>query len=115
MPLLTRFGDLGMPRAEARAWVNNEGPDCRGTGPGGRVFLLSDPEGLSPRYGLLLGGGAAAAGVGVGIAIAVVEVEVVADGVVVVVVASCRQWPFASGCASHGSADTDTGTDSVCA
>jgi hypothetical protein len=33
-----------IPRAEAKAWVSREGPDCLGMGPGPRAFLLLEAE-----------------------------------------------------------------------
>lgn len=33
-----------IPRAEAKAWVSKEGPDCLGMGPGPRAFLLLGAE-----------------------------------------------------------------------
>jgi hypothetical protein len=33
-----------IPRAEAKAWVSREGPDCLGMGPGPRGFLLLEAE-----------------------------------------------------------------------
>lgn len=33
-----------IPRAEAKAWVSKEGPDCLGMGPGPRAFLLLEAE-----------------------------------------------------------------------
>jgi hypothetical protein len=33
-----------IPRAEAKAWVSREGPDCLGMGPAPRAFLLLEVE-----------------------------------------------------------------------
>ena len=81
MPLVG-CGDLGMPRAEAKAWVNNEGPDWRGRDPGARDFLLSLSVvslavGASPRYRSSGGGGAVRA-VSTGVVVVVVVLVVLA-------------------------------------
>lgn len=42
---------LVIPRAEAKAWVSKEGPDCLGRGPGPRAFLLLEAPGAWPLTG----------------------------------------------------------------
>lgn len=67
-------------------------------GPGGRVFLCSLLEGVSPLVWLSDGG---RTGVVVGMAVVVVVVVVVAGGVVVLVLDSGNGLPSVSQCASR--------------